>query len=57
MSAVSLIAVTTLKCFLYDLASLEGLYKVGSLMGLAVSLVIVALVLQRFVLVKPEDAA
>ena len=57
MSAVSLIAVTTLKCFLYDLASLEGLYKVASLMGLAFSLVIVALVLQRFVLVKPEDAA
>jgi hypothetical protein len=57
MSAVSLIAVTTLKCFLYDLASLEGLYKVASLMGLALSLVIVALVLQRFVLVKPEDAA
>jgi hypothetical protein len=57
MSAVSLIAVTTLKCFLYDLASLEGLYKVGSLMGLALSLVIVALVLQRFVLVKPEDTA
>ncbi len=57
MAAVLLIAVTTLKCFLYDLGSLEGLYKVASLTGLALSLVIVALVLQRFVLSKPEGTA
>ena len=57
MAAVLLIAVTTLKCFLYDLGSLEGLYKVASLTGLALSLVIVALVLQRFVLSKAEGTA
>jgi len=57
MTAVLLIAVTTLKCFLYDLGSLEGLYKVASLTGLALSLVIVALVLQRFVLSKAEGTA
>jgi uncharacterized membrane protein len=57
MAAVLLIAVTTLKCFLYDLGSLEGLYKVASLTGLALSLVIVAIVLQRFVLSKPEETA
>jgi uncharacterized membrane protein len=56
LTAVALIAVTTLKCFLYDLGSLQGLYKVASLTGLALSLVIVALVLQRFVLSKPEES-
>ena len=32
----SMIAATTLKCFLYDLSSLEGLYRVGAFVGLAV---------------------
>ncbi len=31
VTAVALIAVTTFKCFLYDLGSLEGLYRVGVL--------------------------
>ena len=38
IAAVALIAVTTSKAFLYDLGSLGGLYRVGSLVGLAVSL-------------------
>jgi hypothetical protein len=57
VAAVVMIAVTTFKCFLYDLGSLGGLYRVGSLVGLAVSLALVALALQKFVLVKPSREA
>ena len=55
-TAVSLIAVTTLKCFLYDLSSLGGLYRVGSFVGLAFSLALVSLALKKYVLVRPADA-
>jgi uncharacterized membrane protein len=57
VTAVSLIAVTTFKCFLYDLRSLEGLYRVGSFVGLALSLALVSLALQKYVLSKPRSAA
>ena len=57
VTAVALIAVTTFKCFLYDLGSLGGLYRVGSFVGLGVSLALVSLALQKFVLAKPRDAA
>jgi uncharacterized membrane protein len=46
--------VTILKCFLHDLARLGGLYRVGSLFGLAVSLVLVGLMLQKFVMMRRE---
>ena len=55
IAAVALIALTTSKAFLYDLASLGGLYRVGSLVGLAVSLSLVALALQKFVLLAPRE--
>jgi len=57
VAAVILIAVTTFKCFLYDLRSLEGLYRVGSFVGLAVALALVSLALQKFVLSRPERTA
>ena len=57
VTAVSLIAVTTFKCFLYDLASLEGLYRIASFVGLAMSLALVSLALQKYVLAQPRDAA
>ena len=53
-AAVGLIAITTFKCFLYDLGSLEGLYRVGSFVGLAASLALVSLALQKFVLSRAE---
>jgi hypothetical protein len=53
IAAILLLAVTVLKCFLHDLARLGGLYRVGSLLGLALSLVIVGVLLQRFVMRKP----
>jgi hypothetical protein len=43
------------KVFLYDLGELEGLYRVGSLIGLAVSLLLVSLAYQRFLRERTED--
>jgi uncharacterized membrane protein len=57
VTAVTLIAVTTFKCFLYDLGSLEGLYRVASFVGLAFSLALVSLALQKYVLSKPKGTA
>jgi hypothetical protein len=56
ITALVLITVTACKSFLYDLSSLGGLYRVGSLVGLAVSVILVSLALQKFVLAKPETA-
>ncbi|PYR54801.1 MAG: hypothetical protein DMF85_21245 [Acidobacteria bacterium] len=57
IAALILIAVTTFKCFLYDLASLGGLYRVASFVGLAISLALVSLALQKFVLARPKSPA
>ncbi len=57
VAAVTLIAITTCKCFLYDLGSLGGLYRIASLVGLAISLSLVALAIQKYVLAKPREAA
>jgi uncharacterized membrane protein len=46
--------VTILKCFLFDLAQLGGLYRVASFVGLAACLAAVALLLQRFVLARSD---
>lgn len=57
LSALLLLVVTILKCFVHDLWRLGGLYRVGSFVGLAVCLTLVALALQKFVLrreAKPE---
>jgi uncharacterized membrane protein len=50
IAAIILLLVTVLKCFLHDLARLGGLYRVGSLLGLAASLVLVGILLQKFVM-------
>jgi uncharacterized membrane protein len=55
IAALSLLSVTILKCFLHDLGRLGGLYRVGSLLGLAISLVLVGLLLQKFVLRRPAE--
>jgi len=55
VTAVALIAVTAFKAFLYDMGSLGGLYRVVSLVGLAVSLSLVALALQKFVLQPSKE--
>jgi hypothetical protein len=56
MAAVALIAITTFKAFLYDMGSLEGLAQVASFVGLAISLALVALALQKFVLREKEGS-
>jgi uncharacterized membrane protein len=50
ITAIALLAVTVVKGFLLDLGRLDGLYRVGSFVGLAVSLALVAVLLQKFVL-------
>jgi hypothetical protein len=55
IAALLLLVVTVVKGFLHDLAKLEGLYRVASFVGLAVSLALVAVVLQRFVLRPPGE--
>ena len=53
VAALVLLVVTIFKCFLVDLGSLSGLYRVGSFVGLAVCLALVAIILQKYVLVRP----
>ncbi len=50
---LGLLAIAVVKLFLFDLAGLEDLYRVASLVGLALSLVLVSLAYQRFVFRKP----
>jgi uncharacterized membrane protein len=50
IASLLLLVATILKCFLHDLGRLGGLYRVGSFVGLAVCLALVALLLQKFVL-------
>jgi uncharacterized membrane protein len=54
IASLALISVTTVKCFLYDLRSLEGLYRVGAFVGLGLSLALVSVALQKYVL-KPAE--
>jgi uncharacterized membrane protein len=54
--SLGLMVITLGKVFLHDLGELEDLYRVGSLVGLAVSLIVVSLVYQRFVFrLEPEE--
>ena len=57
VASLALLVVSVLKCFLHDLMRLGGLYRVGSLVGLAISLALVAVLLQRFVMVRREAQA
>jgi uncharacterized membrane protein len=50
LAAIVLLTVTILKGFLHDTATLHGLYRVFSFVGLAACLALVALALQKFVL-------
>jgi uncharacterized membrane protein len=54
-ASIGLLAVTVVKAFLHDLASLGGLYLVGSFIGLAVALALVAVAIQRFVLTSRDE--
>jgi hypothetical protein len=47
--SLGFLLITIFKVFLYDLGALRDLYRVASLVGLAVSLIFVSLLYQRFV--------
>ncbi len=55
-TSLVLILVTCAKVFLYDLGHLEDLYRVASLVGLALSLLAISLVYQRFVFRRRTEA-
>jgi uncharacterized membrane protein len=55
--SLGLLLVTIGKVFLYDLASLRDLYRVASLLGLAISLMLVSLLYQRFVFRRERSGA
>lgn len=55
VAAILLLTVTIFKAFFHDLSRLEGLYRVASFVGLAMSLALVAVILQKFVLHKSEE--
>jgi len=55
VAAILLLTATVLKAFLHDLSSLSGLYRVASFVGLAMCLAGVAVILQKFVLRRPEE--
>ncbi|MCB9597585.1 MAG: DUF2339 domain-containing protein [Sandaracinaceae bacterium] len=57
VASLLLILVTAAKVFLYDLAHLADLYRVASLAGLAISLIVISLAYQRFVFrgSRPEE--
>ena len=52
--SLGFLVVTIGKVFLYDLGELRDLYRVASLVGLAVSLILVSLLYQRFVFAKRD---
>jgi hypothetical protein len=55
-ASLVLLVVTIGKVFLHDLGELGDLYRVASLLGLAVSLILVSLAYQRFVLRGRDEA-
>ena len=52
--SLGLFIATIGKVFLYDLGNLQGLHRVGSMFGLAVSLLLVSFLYQRFVFRSPR---
>lgn len=55
IASIALLTATVAKCFLHDLGRLGGLYRVGSFVGLAICLSLVAIVLQKFVLARDDQ--
>ena len=48
-AALAVLLLVVLKVFVFDMADLEGLYRVGSFLGLGLSLVVIGWLYQRFV--------
>ena len=52
-AGMGLLVVTLIKLFLHDLWRLGGLYRIGSLVGLAVLLILISFIYQRFLSSEP----
>ncbi|MDF1799981.1 MAG: DUF2339 domain-containing protein [Planctomycetota bacterium] len=55
-TSLGLILAAITKVFVFDLSHLEGLFRVGSLVGLALSLIVVSLLYQRFVFARASQS-
>ncbi len=55
-AGMALLSVTLLKLFFHDLWQLGGLYRIGSLIGLAVVLMLVSMFYQKFLATEAEKA-
>jgi len=55
-ASLAILVIVALKVFLLDMSDLTGLYRVGSFLGLGLSLVGIGLVYQRFVFPAPKPA-
>lgn len=54
-AGMALLFITLLKLFLHDIWRLGGLYRIGSLIGLAVVLLVVSMLYQRFLAAEKES--
>ncbi len=54
MISLGFLLLTVAKVFLHDLANLTGLHRILSFLGLGVSLILVSLLYQRFVVAKEK---
>ncbi len=55
VASLAFLVLTVAKVFLYDLSNLTGLYRVLSFLGLGISLILVSLLYQRFVVSRKEE--
>ena len=55
MLGLGLLLFTVCKVFLFDMSSLEGLFRVASFFGLGISLFLIGYVYQRFVFMKRDQ--
>jgi uncharacterized membrane protein len=56
-AGIALIGVTLLKLFFHDLINLRQLYRVGALVAVAVVLILVSYLYQRFTSVRPASGS
>jgi uncharacterized membrane protein len=54
--SLAFLLLTVAKVFLYDLSTLEGLYRILSFLGLGAALILVSLLYQRFVYLKERPS-
>ena len=57
IAAISLLSIAMAKCAFHDLWRLGGLYRVGSLVGIAFCALLITVALQRFVLTSGPEAS